>query len=269
MEKSDIVYSCYHEVNSKGENFVPKHTLSFQMSGSFVLASGKEKLTAKEGDFNLIRKNQLVKYTKYPPKEGKFESLNIYLNDDILKEVAKEYRLSSHPSYSSKSIVSIDVTPVLQNYIKSLQTIIQNPEFLTKHFTDLKIKELLFILLQYQPELKDLLFDFSEPFKIDLESFMIQNYRYNVNLERFAYLTGRSLSTFKRDFQKIFDTTPHQWILKKRLRDAYFALTEMRQSPSEIYMDLGFEDLSHFSSAFKKEFGYSPKNLVTKHIVKG
>ena len=91
---------------------------------------------------------------------------------------------------------------------------------------------------------------------------MNQNYRYNVNLERFARLTGRSLATFKRDFEKVFQTSPHQWILKKRLDEAHYLLTEEKKSASDIFVDLGFEDLSHFSYAFKKHFGYSPKSLT-------
>ncbi|MDR6919889.1 helix-turn-helix domain-containing protein [Chryseobacterium sp. S-02] len=262
MEKSDIVYSCYHEVSRKGENFVPQHVLSFQMSGTFVLSDGQEKYIANEGDFNLIRKNQLVKFTKCPPENGIFESLNIYLNQEVLQSMAKEYHFSSNHSEVPKPLVSIKVNAVLQNYITSLQTIIENPKLLTKDFIDLKIKELLFILIETQPELKNILFDFSEPFKIDLESFMIQNYKYNVNLDRFAYLTGRSLATFKRDFEKIFHSSPHKWILQKRLDEAYFLIKEKQQSPSEIYVDLGFEDLSHFSYAFKKQFGFSPKNIT-------
>jgi len=262
MEKSDIVYSCYHELSRKGENFVPQHVFAFQISGQFVLSDGQEKYIAKEGDFNLIRKNQLVKFTKCPPENGSFESLNIYLNQEVLQNMAKEYHFSSNHSEVSKPLVYIEVNAVLQNYITSLQTILENPKLLTKDFIDLKIKELLFILIETQPELKNILFDFSEPFKIDLESFMIQNYKYNVNLERFAYLTGRSLATFKRDFEKIFHSSPHKWILQKRLDEAYFLMKEQQRSPSEIYVDLGFEDLSHFSYAFKKQFGFSPKNIA-------
>lgn len=267
MEKSDIVYSCYHEVSRKGENFVPQHVLSFQMSGSFVLSDGQEKYIAKEGDFNLIRKNQLIKFTKCPSESEKFESLNIYINQEILQDMAKEYHLTSNHAEISRPLFSIEVNAVLQNYITSLQTILENPKLRTKEFIDLKIKELLFILIKTQPELKNILFDFSEPFKIDLESFMIQNYKYNVNLERFAYLTGRSLATFKRDFEKIFHTSPHKWILQKRLDEAYFLMKEKQQSPSDIYVDLGFEDLSHFSYAFKKQFGSSPKNILDRQPI--
>ncbi|MBP0904279.1 helix-turn-helix domain-containing protein [Mariniflexile gromovii] len=261
MEKSDIVYSCYHEVSRKGENFVSQHVLSFQMSGQFTLSDSKEKYIVKEGALTLIRKNQLVKFTKYPPENGNFESLNIYLNKEVLQNMAREYHFSFKNSEVSEPLIFIEVNSVLQHYIASLQTILENPKLLNKDFIELKIKELLFILIETQPKLKNILFDFSEPFKIDLESFMIQNYKYNVNLERFAYLTGRSLSTFKRDFAKIFHTSPHKWVLQKRLNEAHYLINEQKQSPSEIYIDLGFEDLSHFSYTFKKQFGYSPKKM--------
>ncbi len=76
-----------------------------------------------------------------------------------------------------------------------------------QRLVDLKIKEALFLLLEEIPEVKNILFDFTEPGKIDIEAFMNKNFHFNVHLDRFAYLTGRSLATFKRDFEKIFGTT--------------------------------------------------------------
>ncbi|ASK29642.1 AraC family transcriptional regulator [Chryseobacterium sp. T16E-39] len=260
-ENSGIVYSCYHELSRKGENFVPQHTLSFQLSGSFVLADGKEKYRAEEGDFNLIRKNQLVKFVKYPPENGVFESMNIYLGEEMLVNMAREYDLSADHFVPVQALVPIPMNALLQNYLISLQTIIDSDHLNNKSLIDLKAKELLLILLQSQPDLRNILFDFSQPHKIDLEVFMNQNYRYNVNLERFAYLTGRSLATFKRDFEKVFHASPHQWILQKRLNEAYFLITEMGKTASDIYIEIGFEDLSHFSYAFKKQFGYSPTKI--------
>jgi AraC-like DNA-binding protein len=259
IETSEIVYSCYHELSRKGENFVPKHTLSYQISGSFVLADDNENYTAHPGDFNLIRKNQLVKFVKIPPENGVFESMNIYLSDENLINFSKEFNLHSEHSVNGKPLIPIDVNAVLQNYMTSLRTLLRS-NLKNQSLIDLKIKELLLILLQTKPELKNILFDFSKPFKIDLEAFMNQNYRYNVKLDRFAYLTGRSLATFKRDFEKVFHTSPHQWILQKRLADAHFLIKEGK-SVSDIFVDLGFEDLSHFSYVFKKHFGYSPTKI--------
>jgi len=120
------------------------------------------------------------------------------------------------------------------------------------------MKELILILLELKPGFKDLLFDFSEPGKIDLESFMQRNYRFNLSLGRFAYLSGRSLSTFKRDFEKIFHSRPGKWLLQKRLQDAHFLMNEKSLSASKVFLEVGFENLSHFSYAYKKAYGHAP-----------
>ncbi len=97
--------------------------------------------------------------------------------------------------------------------------------------------------------------------KIDLEAFMNRNFHFNVELKRFAYLTGRSLATFKRDFEKIFHVSPSRWLLQKRLQEAHHLILDKGAAASDIYLDLGFEDLSHFSFAFKKMYGVSPSKV--------
>lgn len=91
---------------------------------------------------------------------------------------------------------------------------------------------------------------------------MQQNYIFNLPLQRFAYLTGRSLSTFQRDFLKIFETTPQRWLTQKRLELAHYLIEDKKMKPSEAYIEAGFENLSHFSRAFKAEFGYNPKTIL-------
>jgi AraC-like DNA-binding protein len=96
---------------------------------------------------------------------------------------------------------------------------------------------------------------------LDLEPYMNANYKFNVSIEKFAYLTGRSLSAFKRDFEKVFNATPSHWLVQKRLQEAYFLIEKQHKKPSDIYVELGFEDLSHFSFAFKKLFGIAPTQV--------
>jgi AraC family transcriptional regulator, exoenzyme S synthesis regulatory protein ExsA len=91
---------------------------------------------------------------------------------------------------------------------------------------------------------------------------MNKNFKFNVSIERFAYLTGRSLSAFKRDFEKIFGATPSHWLVQKRLEEAYYLINRKSKRPSDIYLDLGFEDLSHFSFAFKRLFGHTPTQVI-------
>jgi AraC-like DNA-binding protein len=124
------------------------------------------------------------------------------------------------------------------------------------------VKEGVKLLLHAMPGLSTFLFDFSAPYKIDLEKFMLSNFHFNVPVEKFAQLTGRSLASFKRDFQKIFGMAPRQWLQEKRLVEARHLIEKRNGKPSAIYLDLGFESLSHFSHSFKKRFGKAPSEWL-------
>lgn len=104
-----------------------------------------------------------------------------------------------------------------------------------------------------------MLFDFTEPWKIDIMEFLEENYMYELSMEEIASYTGRSLATFKRDFAKISDLTPQKWLINKRLKVAHDLITTQNMKVSDVYVDVGFKNLSHFYAAFKKQFGYSPR----------
>ncbi|MBB5437697.1 AraC-like DNA-binding protein [Pedobacter sp. AK017] len=55
--------------------------------------------------------------------------------------------------------------------------------------------------------------------------------------------------------------TPAKWLQQKRLDEAYYLLKEKKQKITEVYIEIGFEDLSHFSYVFKKHFGIPPSKL--------
>ncbi len=81
----------------------------------------------------------------------------------------------------------------------------------------------------------------------------------NLNLEEIAFLCNMSLSTFKRHFKTEYYETPAKWMQKKRLDKAKNMLQTSGIKASDIYVDLGYNNLSNFSIAFKNEFGFSPK----------
>jgi AraC-like DNA-binding protein len=81
---------------------------------------------------------------------------------------------------------------------------------------------------------------------------------FNLPMKKFGYLTGRSLTTFKKDFKNAFNTTFQKWVTRKRLELAHYQIFEQKKKPSDVYFEVGFENLSHFSFAFKKQFGYNP-----------
>ena len=233
--------------------------MSYIVSGTFKINDGIHTETFHKGDVYFCRRNQLAKYQKYPEPGGEFKSISVFFEQHTLRNFSLEYSQHSAGHIVSPAFQRLSSGGILANYMESLKTY---EHLLSQQGAEellaIKQKEAILILLQFNPELKDILFDFTEPGKIDLESFMNKNFHFNVELPRFAYLTGRSLSTFKRDFEKIFNATPSRWLLQRRLQEAYDMIKEKRQAASDVYIGLGFEDLSHFSFAFKKQYGIAP-----------
>ncbi len=74
-----------------------------------------------------------------------------------------------------------------------------------------------------------------------------------------ARTAGLSKYHFLRTFKCVTGITPHQWLLRARLRDAARRLVTSRAPITEIALDVGFEDLSNFIRSFRAEFGVSPR----------
>lgn len=102
--------------------------------------------------------------------------------------------------------------------------------------------------------------------KIDLKDFMEKNFRCDMSMSEFARASGRSLSTFKRDFKKISDMSPERWLTDRRLRAAIELLKRGRRV-SDACFDVGFKNVSHFSATFKKKFGMTPGEVRKQKAV--
>ncbi|WP_316825510.1 AraC family transcriptional regulator [Pedobacter miscanthi] len=249
-----LVYSCVFEKHRGNEEFIPEHFLGFQLSGETHAFHAEGNTVIPENTIILVRKNQLIRTIKYPAKSGKYQFLSITLDKETLQKYALENKIVVEKKYAGKQKLFFEPDDFLQNYFISLKPYINKKKEATPRLEDLKIREAIELLLQSNPGFKQILFDFSEPYKMDLEEFMNQNYMFNVPVASFAKLTGRSLSGFKRDFTKVFGTTPKQWLLAKRLDEAYYLIKHKKQKPADFYLDLGFENISHFYSSFKEKF---------------
>ncbi|SEM10793.1 AraC-type DNA-binding protein [Chryseobacterium taichungense] len=259
--KFNNLQSCHLGPEISPEQFIPEHFFLFLLKGSMISYDGYKHYRMNPGDYCIARKNHLVRYTKYKD-DGKFEKVIITFDEPFLRKFLERHSYTAGPTDNDNSFLFIKEDLLIENFVRSLEPYYNGTETLDDDFVDIKREELLMILLKNNPDLKDIFFNFNIPHKIDLEHFMNQNYKFNISLERFAFMTGRSLSSFKRDFKMIFNMAPGKWLIKKRLQEAYFLLEKEDKKPSDIYIDLGFEDLSHFSFAFKKEFGVSPSEIA-------
>jgi AraC family transcriptional regulator, exoenzyme S synthesis regulatory protein ExsA len=249
----------------EGEQFAPEHTLGMVTSGTMELYNGQKRVLFKKGELYFVKKDCLVKYFKYSDKDEAVEKISISFNEDLLRDFCLKNNYESAKDRSIFSFTKLPKDNLLRSFMKSLQNYHGNSaDENVKKVLFLKQQEALWLLLKQDESFKNILFDFSRSYKIDLKSFMQKNFRFNISVEKFAYLTGRSVATFKRDFQRTFDSPPRKWLQKRRLSEAHYLISEKEQSPSNIYLELGFENLSHFSTAFRRQFHYAPNALKSK-----
>ncbi|HVW95516.1 MAG TPA: AraC family transcriptional regulator [Mucilaginibacter sp.] len=259
------IKSCYIGPEISPEQFIHEHFFLYLLKGKIEGYDGYKRYVLHAGQYCLVRKNHLARYNKQQDG-GEFAKVVVILDEPFLKSYRYKYDIKQIRSSSADAFVPLEQSDLIPDFVKSLKPYYHPSGKITPAFADVKREELLLILLQTNPGLAEILFDFGVPQKIDLEAFMQRNYKFNVSIRRFAYLTGRSLSAFKRDFAAIFGQTPGRWLLQRRLQEARFLLEKKQTKPSDIYLDLGFEDLSHFSFSFKKKYGFSPGNLRAKAI---
>ena len=261
LTKVNNITSCYIGPAISPEQFVAEHLFLYLIKGEIKGYDGNKRYNLSPGEYCIIRKNHLARYSKQKVA-NEFEKVVVIFDELFLKNFLSKYRTKSTGFNTNDVFLSPAKNELIPNFLKSLSHYYQGEGKIDATYSDIKREELLTILLKNNPSYADIFFDFGIPGKIDLEAFMHKNYKFNVSNERLAFLTGRSISAFKRDFRKIFNDTPSHWLIQKRLQEAHFLIENKKQKASEIYLDLGFEDLSHFSFAFKNRFGYNASNLM-------
>jgi AraC-like DNA-binding protein len=254
----NILFSCEKEQMHVTEQVLPEHVLTFVISGNVEIKFNDGIFVAAPGSVIIIRRNKLVKVTKMPEDRRKpCKTINIFLTQEILRSYILRNNMEKPEKYRGKAFVHLSKNLFIKAYFDSLIPYLNNPDRLTTKMAQIKTDEAIELLLDSHPKMQPFLFDLSEPHKIDLEKFISNNFMFNIPISEFARLTGRSLSTFKRDFRKIYSNTPENWLRERRLEEAQYLICEKGQKPSEVYYMVGFENLSHFSAAFKQKFGYT------------
>lgn len=95
----------------------------------------------------------------------------------------------------------------------------------------------------------------------DAKNYMDTHFLENINLEDISLESKLSVYHFIRLFNTVFQITPYQYLLQKRLDFAKGRLLEGADI-TDITYQTGFSNPANFSKAFKNQFGKSPRNFL-------
>ncbi len=261
---SGIFLSCFSDYSEKCVHATPEHVLLYLYSGEQVIEDRDKKITIQAGECAFIRRNHRLMMYKNSKGDALYKGISLTFNRVVLREFYSKLSKADLPEK-----VPIPEENVFR--IKPRADIISLFQSLTPYFDEnlkpsdgvahLKLQEGIYALLNQSEIFFPILFDFTEPWKMDIMEFLNDNYMDELTMEQIASYTGRSLATFKRDFGKISSLTPQKWLIKRRLEAAYIKLKEEGKKVQDVYTEVGFKNLSHFSTAFKKQYGVPPAEV--------
>lgn len=254
----DDADACVHRSREYAMNYV--------LSGEMVLDDGSRQVHVGKGECVFIPRDHRVTMYKKACHGEQYCGIYLCFTRPFLREMYGKYVL--HEDWAGKmekfvpGVRKLPPSAEIESLFASM-TPYFNPKVKPQDdVMRLKLEEGLLALFHTDRRFMTVLFDFNTPWKMDILDFMNRNYMYEFSLEELAHYTGRSLATFKRDFKKVSDLTPEKWLIRKRLEVAYRLIKEEHKKVVEVYAEVGFKNPSHFSTAFKKQYGIPPTALM-------
>ncbi|WP_284653369.1 helix-turn-helix domain-containing protein [Flavobacterium terrisoli] len=261
---SGIFLSCFSDYSEKCIHATPEHVLVYLYSGEQLIEDRNRTITLQAGDCAFIRRDHRLKMYKNSKGEELYKGISLTFKRNVLREFYSKMDKAEMPKnipLSDDYVFKLSPTPDIESLFQSLTPYFDSNVKPTEGVTHLKLLEGIYALLNNNEQLYPILFDFAEPWKVDILEFLNENYADELSMEQIASFTGRSLATFKRDFKKISGLTPQKWLIKRRLEAAYVKLKEEGKKVQDVYVEVGFRNPSHFSTAFKKQYGFPPTEI--------
>lgn len=242
-----------------------EHTLIYLCSGSLEIDDHGKKTLLHAGDCAFMRRDNRMWLQKRVRDGQPYRSVVLKFSRSFLRESYHRLGKEGLSEVAGRGKDSLYLLPRGRPDIRSLfESIIPYFDSGTKPSEEvlkLKMTEGLYVLLNTDKSLYASLFDFVEPWKIDILDYLNENYMYDLSMAEIASYTGRSLATFKRDFAKISDLPPRKWIVRRRLQAAHQLICAKKGKVTDICYAVGFKNLSHFSKAYKDLYGCSPAQI--------
>jgi AraC-like DNA-binding protein len=258
---NDVFFSFFYDDAEACTHRSREYALNYVYSGEMILDNGRERIRVGKGECVFIPRDHHITMYKRPCEGERYCGIFMMFARRFLRGMfgKPEFRnVSAATPKLAAEVVKLPKTVELASLFASM-TPYFDPEVKPKDdLMNLKLQEGLLALLHIDERFAPTLFDFNEPWKIDIMEFMNENYMYEFSMEELAHYTGRSLATFKRDFKKISDLPPEKWLIRKRLEAAYAMMKNGGKKVVDVYAEVGFKNPSHFSTAFKRQYGVSP-----------
>ncbi|MCT4330079.1 helix-turn-helix transcriptional regulator [Elizabethkingia anophelis] len=252
-------YTSSQEV-SRQQIILNQNAFSFLIDGSKEVVFDNSSLSIDNSKFILMRSGHCLMTERLSDLKN-YRSILFFFSDRALSKFIRSIELNKAEPSKHSSVHAFEYNEFITRFISSLSDISKLSDKVRSKLLEFKFQEIMLYLTELHGTdfIQSLIVnsnDATRKFIHTIES----NQLNKLSLKELAFLCNMSISTFKREFEKHYTESPVKWFQNKRLEYARHLLNNTKKSPSEIYFEVGYENLSSFIHAYKLKYGTTPKH---------
>lgn len=240
-----------------------KAAFIFTLKGIGINYSEVEELKLQKNDAILAKCGNSTFKTLPLNNNETYSAISVQFHKDVLDKI---YANTSVPFYKSKSTqatvnsVKLPVNKLLNQYINNLISYFDTPEELTESFLIHKLKEIILLLLDTEnaPQVQGIMSNLFEVKTFEFKEVIKAHICSPLSIQDLANLTNMSLSSFKKTFKEVYNDTPNNYLINKRIEKVKTLILKSNAPLTHIAYDCEFKTLAHMSRVFKTKYGVSP-----------
>ncbi len=260
----EVLIRCYSSVKSSVKNKIVlnQNMINLLVSGTKTIVYPGSTAVVNAGELVVLSAGNVLT-SELLTNDNSFSSVLFYFSNEVLDRFLIKYHhllpTGANHNDGSRTFLIFKQDLFIKQFIASVQALVSDDGELSPEIRLLKIEELLLYLLHADPERFSSIQQVTrDKHELQLKKVVESHVGQPITVSELAFLCNMSTSTFKRRFSEIYKATPQQWLLDQKLKMAADLLRSSNERPASVYLQVGYQNHSSFTEAFRNMFGCTP-----------
>ena len=258
----------YNSVKEMGKQQVvlDRNTFSFLCEGEKEVYFDHSSFSIDQASFLLMKSGHCIMTERLSDTRKNYRSILLFFSNDLVWQFIRKYDLHVSTPVEPTSVHRFDYDSFSKGFVSSLKDLVQLPKSIQQKLLSIKLEEIFLYLIELKGS--DFLLSLVQDSDNTTQNFIrtVESNQLNkLTLQELAFLNNQSVSSFKRTFERHYHASPIKWFQNRRLEHAQHLIKDEGKRPSDIYDEVGYENLSSFVQAYKAKYGVTPKQHQ-KHL---
>ncbi len=258
-----------------GSTKLMRNAIGCVLKGEKFIHDDDRTLRVGKGDIFFLAPG--THYVENVPEQNEgFEQILFYFSPEKIQQIMATLTCNSDMEAVCKdggfrgannSVAVESASVITRSFFNSVEQLYDLGGFSSSaDFESLKLTELAHVIMSHENNsIKRLLLGSLDKDKAEFERIIYSNLLCDKSIDMLAEECSRSVTSFKKEFKRIFGAPPHQWYLRQRLSYAKMLLNTTRESISQVGIICAFPNTSHFIKLFKRFYGCTPAVYRSTH----